>query len=701
MTIGTVLVANRGEIACRIFRSVRALGLRTVAVYSEADAEAPHVLQADEAICLGPAAASESYLNLDRIMEAARQSGADAIHPGYGFFSENPDLPERCQKAGLTWIGPPTEAIRLMGDKRAARLAVAARGVPCVPGYDGEVQSDERLLKEAQRIGFPLMVKASMGGGGKGMRLVHDLEGVPDALQTARREAAAAFGDGSLILERAVVEPKHVEVQIFADGQGSVVHLGERECSLQRRHQKVIEEAPSPALDESLRARMGTAAVEVARAVDYVGAGTVEFLLDADGSFYFLEMNTRIQVEHPVTEAIYDVDLVAWQIQIADGAALPFDQETLDQRRSGHAMEARLYAEDPAQNFLPQAGPVHRWIPPSGLGIRVDDGLGRQVSSDYDPMLAKVIAHGPDRETARRRLLRALEGTVFFGPNHNIAFLRRLLEAPPFIDGSAHTQTIDQHFMPPARPLPESWIQALAAVLVSAPSLDSEPADSVHSDGWSTGLANPWPVRVEVDTQGYQVPGEENVSQAFLEWQITPRSRHHFQALLKADPSGLIDGSEETPSFELRDLRLIADGQACSATINGNNRRLTFHRAVNDPKRRRLWLETPTGDQLRCVDRTYHLSQGAEEGDSDQRISAPMNAKVISVRCAPGDAVNKGDTLLILEAMKLEHQINAPFPGVIAELYVAEGDQVSPQQQLAEIQREVDQDTSDASEGAP
>ena len=590
MSWDTVLVANRGEIACRVIRAARSLGLRSVAVFSEVDREAPHVQLADDAICLGPAEAAQSYLNLDKLMEAARRSGAGAIHPGYGFFSENPALPERCQDAGITWIGPSPAAIRLMGDKRAARIAVAERGVPCVPGYDGEDQSDERLMTEAERIGFPLMVKASMGGGGKGMRLVHNLSDVHAALQTARREATAAFGDGSLILERAIINPKHIEIQVFADAHGAVVHLGERECSLQRRHQKVIEEAPSPALSPELRAKMGEAAVEVARSVEYLGAGTVEFLLDASGSFYFLEMNTRIQVEHPVTEEVYGVDLVAWQIQVARGEALPYTQTELSERLDGHAIEARIYAEDPAQGFMPQAGPVLRWSPPTGEGIRVDAGVGTEVSSSYDPMLAKVVAHGPTREVARLRLIRALEQLVLFGPNHNLAFLKWLLRASEFIEGSAHTRTIDDTLQPEARVAPSGRTQALAAVVLSAPDTQRAGGSSSLIDGWGSVLRSSWPVFVSLDLEGFQrseVPSEDEASatssaqgargQAQV-WQVTQCGQGHFSATLKSDPLNLLPHQAETPTtYDFEDLHWSDDLSEITFSLEGRSYRESVH----------------------------------------------------------------------------------------------------------------------------
>ncbi|MYF09246.1 MAG: acetyl-CoA carboxylase biotin carboxylase subunit, partial [Rhodospirillaceae bacterium] len=464
---GTILVANRGEIAVRVMRTARALGHRTVAVHSEADSEAPHVRMADAAAHIGPAPAAESYLNIDNILRAAAETGADAVHPGYGFLSENADFARACETAGLAFIGPHADAIAIMGDKAEARRRMAEAGVPCVPGYDGAEQSDAALIAAAAEIGFPVMVKAAAGGGGRGMRLVAQAGALPDALAAARSEAENAFGSGSLILEKAIARPRHVEIQIIADSHGNTIHLGERDCSVQRRHQKVIEEAPCPVMTGDLREAMGAAAVEAARSIGYCGAGTVEFLLDADGSFYFLEMNTRLQVEHPVTEAITGLDLVALQIRVAEGRPLGLAQA--DFRPSGHAIEARLYAEDVAQDFLPAAGDIALWRPAAGPGVRIDSGVesGQAVSPFYDPMIAKFIAHGETRDIARRRLIRALAETAAFGLTTNKRFLIDCLKKDVFAKGDATTAFIDEQF--PAADLapsgPEFAIAAMAAVL--------------------------------------------------------------------------------------------------------------------------------------------------------------------------------------------------------------------------------------------
>ena len=423
MNFTKILIANRGEIACRIIRTAQTLGYRTVAVYSEAEPLALHVTLADEAVCIGPAPVRESYLNIAALLAAARSTGADAVHPGYGFLSENDGFAQACLDAGLVFIGPDPQAILKMGNKAGAKRLMLAAGVPCVPGYQGADQSDATLLTKAAEIGFPIMVKAAAGGGGRGMRLVEHPQDLPVALVSARSEAGNAFGSEELILERAVLEPRHVEIQVFGDRHGHIIHLGERDCSIQRRHQKVFEEAPSPAVTPELRARMGAAAVAAARTVNYVGAGTVEFLLDREGHFYFLEMNTRLQVEHPVTECITGLDLVAWQIAVARGEPLPLTQEQVP--LNGHAIEVRLYAEDPYNGFLPQSGDVALWHPPTGEGVRVDHGLasGQIVSPHYDPMIAKIIAHGATRDEARRRLIGALQRTRLLGLPHNLSLI--------------------------------------------------------------------------------------------------------------------------------------------------------------------------------------------------------------------------------------------------------------------------------------
>ncbi|MEH6402804.1 MAG: acetyl-CoA carboxylase biotin carboxylase subunit [Sneathiella sp.] len=445
-TFSKILIANRGEIACRIIRTAHAMGYETVAVYSEADKDALHVKMAGEAVCIGPADASLSYLNIERLIQVSIETAADAIHPGYGFLSENPAFAEACFENGLTFIGPDSNAIRVMGNKAGAKRRMIAAGVPCVPGYEGEDQSDNQFLIAANKIGFPVMVKAAQGGGGRGMRLVKKPEKLEKTLKTARSEAKNAFGSDELILEKAVIEPRHIEIQIFADTHGNVVHMGERDCSIQRRHQKVIEEAPSPIMTDDLRSRMGNAAIAAATEINYYGAGTVEFLLTKEGAFYFLEMNTRLQVEHPVTEFITGFDLVEWQLRISRGEKLP--QMQSDISMTGHAIEARLYAEDPYNNFLPKVGTLIEWAPATGTGVRVDHGLqsGLEITPHYDPMIAKIIAHGNTREAARTRLISALKDTVDLGLVTNRLFLIECLEDEAFIRGDVTTAFIDTHF---------------------------------------------------------------------------------------------------------------------------------------------------------------------------------------------------------------------------------------------------------------
>ncbi len=515
-----LLIANRGEIAMRIIRTARELGLRTVAVYSTPDAHAPHVRLADEAVHIGPATSAESYLNIDKIIDACRRTGAQAVHPGYGFLSEQAPFARRLEEEDLVFVGPPADAIEAMGDKAKAKAMMIDADVPCVPGYHGEDQSDERFAREAAEIGFPLMVKAAAGGGGRGMRLVHQAEDLQAALDSAKSEATNAFGSGELLLERAVMNPRHVEVQVFADTHGEVIHLGERDCSIQRRHQKVVEEAPSPAMTAELRAQMGAAAVAAARAVGYVGAGTVEFLLGDDGSFYFLEMNTRLQVEHPVTELITGTDLVAWQLSVAMGGHMPMAQEDLV--LNGHAIEARLYAEDPTQEFLPQTGRIHLWRPPEGPGVRVDDGVttGYEITPHYDPMIAKIIASGPNRDVARRRLARALEDCVVLGAITNRAFLVDCITHEVFADGEATTAFIGRAFDSGyTAPTPTRAQRAIAAALLAE--LRGDEANVSGSFGrWSSKGATSALMRLDLSTDEEEIVARLTGHKAGV-WEVT------------------------------------------------------------------------------------------------------------------------------------------------------------------------------------
>ena len=650
MTFSKILIANRGEIACRIQRTAKALGFRTVAVHSEADADALHVRLADEAVAIGPPPAADSYLNIAALIAAAKATGTQAVHPGYGFLSENADFAEACEAAGLVFIGPPAAAIRAMGNKAAAKRRMTAAGVPCVPGYQGADQSDATLAREAATIGFPVMVKAAAGGGGRGMRLVTAAQDLAAALATARSEAEGAFGSAELILEKALVDARHVEIQVFADRHGNVVHLGERDCSVQRRHQKVIEEAPSPAVSTELRARMGEAAVAAARAIGYVGAGTVEFLLAPEGAFYFLEMNTRLQVEHPVTEAVTGLDLVAWQLRVARGERLAFEQHEI--RFDGHAIEARLYAEDPAKGFLPQTGRVLIWTPAAGEGVRVDHGIraGQDVSPWYDPMLAKVIAFGATRDEARRRLIRALEETLVLGLPTNRRFLLDLLAHSEFAAGGATTAFIGAHFPADrlaAAALDESLL-ALAAVLwFEATSTPATP----HLRNWrSTGPAA-WPLRLKCGDTERMV-------------RLTAEGADHYRVTIGETGHGL-----QLAERGAGRVRVIVDGAETTAryAFAGDTLHLDRH-----------------GTTIAVEETLWRLS-GSAEGAADAQLRAPMDGKIVAVLGREGEAVAKGQRLVVLEAMKMQHEIVARAPGIIQRFAVREGEQVAIRQILVEL----------------
>jgi geranyl-CoA carboxylase alpha subunit len=649
----TILVANRGEIACRIMRTAKAMGYRTAAVCSEADHDALHVRQADVAACIGPADARASYLSIPAIVAAAKTLGADAMHPGYGFLSENAEFARACGEAGLVFIGPSPAAVAAMGNKAAAKRRMLDAGVPCVPGYQGADQSDRQLAREAERIGFPVMVKAAAGGGGRGMRLVKAGKDLGPALAAARAEAESAFGSGELILEKAVAGARHVEIQVLADACGDVIHLGERDCSVQRRHQKVLEESPSPAVDAQLRARMGATAVAAAKAIGYCNAGTVEFLLGPDGAFYFLEMNTRLQVEHPVTELLTGLDLVELQIRIAAGEPLPIRQE--DVRFEGHAIEARLYAEAPHRGFLPQSGQLATWRPPSGPGVRVDHGLGagQTVSPYYDPLLAKIVAHASTREEARRRLIRALEDTAALGIATNRGFLIDCLNSPEFAAGQATTEFIPKHFARPTAPEPDNAACALAAVLWFEASARRHGHDPART--WSSSGALAWPLKLEIGGKAtansittlgscrYRVDGGD----ASCEVQLTAAEREGMVRFI-------LDGQERTVEFAFA-------GDALHLKLGA----LDF--AVRET------LYAPPA------------AAGAS-GGSDTELRAPMNGRVAAVLVVEGDTVQKGQRLLVVEAMKMQHELTAQVPGRVARLAVKPGDQVAARQLLVELE---------------
>lgn len=646
----TVLIANRGEIAVRIIGACHRLGLRTVAVYSEADHDALHVRLADQAVAVGPAPAALSYLDGARLIAAAGQSGAQAIHPGYGFLSENADFARAVVEAGLVYIGPAPDSIAAMANKSAAKQRMLAAGVPCVPGYAGADQSDAAFVAAADQLGFPLMIKAAAGGGGRGMRLVESAAELPSALAAARAEALAAFGDGQLLLERALVNARHIEIQIFGDQHGGLIHLGERECSLQRRHQKLIEEAPSTAVDEELRGRLGATALAAARSVAYVGAGTVEFLLDATGAFYFLEINTRLQVEHAVTELVYGVDLVEWQLRIAGGEKLPMDQQQVLARRRGWAIEARLCAEDPALDFRPQSGPLLVWQAPELPGTRIDHGLieGQRISPHYDSLQAKLIAHGDSRELARTRLLQLLEQTVLLGVSSNRDFLHALLAHPQFVAGALDTGFIGQHFPPAALRLvqePPLHYQALAALVLyrlDAQALCRDAGFDPELSGWHSAAGLPTRIRLACADRGFEAAIDGG------------------DQLCISNPQGPQNIHLRIQSIDERHVVFLHEGARASAHLARDGRR--------------LWLQSRAGTWV--FDDRSLLAPAAIEAVDDGRLRAPMDGRIIAVQTTLGAVVRKGETLLVLEAMKMQLRLEAGRDGVVQELLC------QPQQQV-------------------
>jgi len=665
----TILIANRGEIAIRVIRAARALGYRTVAVYSEADACAPHVAYADAAVAIGEATPSASYLNVARLIDAAKTSGAQAVHPGYGFLSENAPFAQACLDHGLTFIGPSPEAMRWMGDKAGARRRMAQAGVPCVPGYDGEDQSEETLLNEAKRIGLPLMVKAAAGGGGRGMRLVERWEDVAQAITSARAEAQNAFGAGELILERAVQRARHVEIQVFGDSLGNVVHMGERDCSVQRRHQKVIEESPCPAMTPELRAHMGAAAVAAARAIQYVGAGTVEFLLDADNRYYFLEMNTRIQVEHPVTEAVTGLDLVQLQIQVAQGLALGLAQE--DVTLTGHAIEARLYAEDVAAGFLPSAGRITHWQRPSGPGIRCDDGIetGMEVSPYYDAMLAKIIAWGPTRDVARSRLIAALKATLLIGPRNNRDFLIDVLQNDAFVRGEATTAFIGEAFASSTwQPAAISDVQlAMAGLLLHLHRRDSLAAKSVGISSELLDWASHDSQYSRLNLSGHDVV-------------VRPAGAQTYALRL--------DGASD---FLITQVR--RDGFNATLTIDGMAHALLYACHASD----QITI-SHDGKSFTLEDKIFaHAATDAATGGD---VLAPMHGVIQDIFVHAAQTVEKGARLAVLEAMKMQHDIIAPYAGEVAQILCEKGGQVAVDALLFQLQAAPDRGAVDSPEEA-
>ena len=638
----TILIANRGEIACRVARTARSLGVRTIGVYSDADAHALHVALCDEAYRIGPPPPRESYLDAGAIVAVAKRAGAEAIHPGYGFLSENEAFARACADAGVVFIGPPPSAIAAMGSKSAAKAIMEAAGVPVVPGYHADDQDDALLAREAQRIGFPVLVKATAGGGGKGMKVARDAHGFPAALASARREAKASFGDDRVLLERYLASPRHIEIQVFADTRGNVVHLFERDCSVQRRHQKVLEEAPAPRMSEARRREMGGAAVAAARAIGYVGAGTVEFIAEQDGTFYFMEMNTRLQVEHPVTEMITGQDLVEWQLRVAAGEPLPQTQETLALR--GHAIEARIYAEDPERGFLPSIGRIGHWrMPPARANVRVDTGFreGDDVTPYYDPMLAKVIAWGEDRGKARETLLRALSACEVTGVATNVAFLERVVAHEAFASGGVDTGFIDAHrdalLAPPAE-IPAAALVAAAADEYRAVEARARARAAASEDRWS-----PW-----------------HATDAWWNGTATHRLSFSFDAgggerMLSVKPR--VDGSLDVRGEGIAET-IAADAPVASVVRDGDLRH------VFGPGMR---------VRLAYVDPFAHADADVEPGG---HLTAPMSGTIVAVLVRPGDAVEKGAALVVLEAMKMEHVIVAPAAGRVGAVHFAVGERV-------------------------
>ena len=660
-----ILIANRGEIACRVIRTCRKLGIRTVAVYSEADADAQHVRQADEAWPIGGPRPADSYLRGDTILEVALRSGAQAVHPGYGFLSENADFAEKVEQAGLVFIGPSAASMRKMGSKAGAKELMAAAGVPVVPGYTGEDQSPNTLSREAARIGFPLMIKAAHGGGGKGMRVVHRLEDFIAQLESCQREAANAFGRDRVLLERYIEHPRHIEIQVFGDSHGGAIHLNERECSAQRRYQKVLEESPSAFLTPDLRARMGAAAVQAAHAIDYANAGTVEFIVGADGGFYFMEINTRLQVEHPVTEEVTGLDLVEWQLRIAAGERLPLAQEDVIQR--GHAIEVRLYAEDPDAGFLPGSGTLQTLqLPAPSRYVRIDSGVieGDTVTIFYDPMIAKLIVWDEDRPRALARLREALAACEIAGPKSNIAFLERLVRHPAVVGGTIDTGYLDRHleeFLSPAATDPALLLAAATARLLT------QEADARDAAATSDDPSSPWAI-----ADGWRLGHGGTRRLAFADGDTTIDlvvHGHDGEYRIERDGAAhAISGAR----LQTGELSLRIDGAMQRFSARAQDDGVLVHDG-----RQRLHLRSEA---------VYRRASEASAA-TEHRIRAPMPGRVVVVQKQPGDAVNAGDVVLVIEAMKMELALKAPRDGVLAEVRAQAGDFVEGDAVLATLEQ--------------
>ena len=653
-----ILIANRGEIACRVIKTARRLGIKTVAVYSDADRNARHVAMADEAVHIGPSAARESYLLGDRIIEVARRTSAEAIHPGYGFLSENAGFAEACARAGVVFIGPPPAAIRAMGSKSEAKKIMEKARVPLVPGYHGDDQSPELLAGEAARIGFPVLIKAAAGGGGKGMRVVEAAEKFPDALAGAKREAKASFADDHVLVEKYLTRPRHIEIQVFADGHGHCLYLFERDCSIQRRHQKVIEEAPAPDMDPARRKAMGEAAVAAAKAIGYVGAGTVEFIADQDGTFFFMEMNTRLQVEHPVTEAITGQDLVEWQLVVAAGGPMPVAQEQLT--IDGHAVEVRLYAEDPARNFLPSTGTLlHLRLPEESAHVRVDTGVrqGDTVTPFYDPMIAKVIVHDRDRTSALRRMAALMGGTEVVGVTTNAALLEALCAHPAFVGGEVDTGFIERHRAELFLKAAPANDRALA-VATLARIAEFQPA----------GSADPWDQK-----NGFRLldTGHDEVRWKDGERDVVVIVRRRRDGSLGLElPGGLLEARVRRQGDG--SLAVVLGGDSFEARVVKRGSEYTsFHGGTS----RRLLLIDP-----------LDVTQYEAIASGDAAVRSPLPGKIIDLRVKAGDSVSKGQPLLVLEAMKMEHTLSAPADGTVKSVRYAVGEQVAEGAELIEFE---------------
>ena len=657
----TILIANRGEIACRVMATCRKMAIRTVAVYSDADVDSRHVRLADIAVRIGPASARESYLSIDRVLAAAKQTAAEAIHPGYGFLAENAEFAEACALAGIVFIGPPPSAIRAMGSKAAAKQLMRKAVVPLTPGYDGFNQDADSLKQQANAIGYPVMIKANAGGGGKGMRKVESPERFHEALAACKREAVAAFGDDSVLIEKYLVEPRHVEVQVFGDSLGNVISLSERDCSVQRRNQKVIEEAPAPLLSSQIREGLSEAARNAARAVGYVGAGTVEFLLDSEGRFYFMEMNTRLQVEHPVTEMISGIDLVEWQLRVASGESLPMQQEDISIR--GHAIEARIYAEDPEHGFLPSVGKlVYLNFPPGSKHVRIESGVeeGDTITPFYDPMIAKLIVWDETRKLALRRMSEALAEVRIVGVSNNAGFLDRLITSPSFMTARLDTSLIEREYLWIAarNDAPAAKVFALAALAMILKERDAASAEVFGS---------PWAAR-----DGWRLNGRYTRVFPFRDGENAT--------------SVVVDYGACAYRMAVQDLRFVVSGKldpdgSLSATINGTRQRA---HVIEDMENLYVYLE---GKRF-VISYDSPLEVKYERSGKESSLLAPMPGRVITLSVKPGENVEKGQSLMVLEAMKMECTIFAPEAGSVGEFHFSVGDQVTEGVELLRFDRE-------------